>query len=331
MEETDNKKKDKTTKHSKRSSLGSLSGTKNIIASKFGDAFKRFEGGTSPGRTPSPLRDLDRRGLAPIAGSEALDGRSEDGDLLIDEELSPEKRRELEAQALAEEERRVEAAAAEYRQRVAARDAGGPAALPKSIGGVSRAVSIQNRVQNLLNESQKPSAAPKTAEGYGRFTDAATTPSRVEKALPEIPRKPVAMGTGRSGAGAGAAPPAKPATSSSEVLPKVRSAPPADTMANRPAPSSKPSAPPKPTHLNSIPTGGRRSPPKQQRLPANPPSSMNTEQLVGVGVPGRPILDMSPQEKEDYISDFSKRFPSLSAIEMVERDVGGGVDRRGVR
>jgi AP2-associated kinase len=336
MEETDNKKKDKPTKHGKRSSLGSLSGTKNIIASKFGDAFKRFEGGSSPGRTPSPLKDYERRGLTPITGSEAAESRSDDGDLLGDmEELSPEKRRELEAQALAEEERRVEAAAAEYRQRVAARDAGSSAAaLPKSIGGVSRAVSIQNRVQNLLNESQKPPAAPKTAEGYGRFTDAATAANRAEKALPEIPRKPVGMNTGRSSAGPGpaAAPPARPGTGSSDMLHKVRSVPSVETMVSRSTPpSSKPSAPPKPTHLNSIPTGGRRSPTKPQRLPANPPPIMNTEQLVGVGVPGRPLLDMSPQEKEDYISDFSKRFPSLNAIEMVERELGSGADRRGVR
>jgi AP2-associated kinase len=30
---------------------------------------------------------------------------------------------------------------------------------------------------------------------------------------------------------------------------------------------------------------------------------------------------MSQQEKEDYIADFSKRFPSLSGIEMVEREI----------
>jgi AP2-associated kinase len=31
---------------------------------------------------------------------------------------------------------------------------------------------------------------------------------------------------------------------------------------------------------------------------------------------------MTPAEKEDYITDFSKRFPSLSGIEMVETVVG---------
>ena len=34
--------------------------------------------------------------------------------------------------------------------------------------------------------------------------------------------------------------------------------------------------------------------------------------------------DMTPQEKEDYIADFSKRFPSLSGIEMVERELVPG-------
>jgi AP2-associated kinase len=30
---------------------------------------------------------------------------------------------------------------------------------------------------------------------------------------------------------------------------------------------------------------------------------------------------MTQQEKEDYIVDFSRRFPSLSGIEMVEREI----------
>ncbi|KAF7527696.1 hypothetical protein G7054_g10387 [Neopestalotiopsis clavispora] len=304
MEETDNKRKDKPSKHSKRSSLTSLSGTKNILATKFGDAFKRFEGGSNsqPARTPSPYKELDRSELTPIAGSEATDSKSDDGRLLGDQEdMTPEQRRDAEARALAEEERRVEAAAAEYRQRMAARDTGGSAtAPPRSIGGVSRAVSIQNRVQNLLQESQKPSSAPKTAEGYGRFSDAAAAANRTEKTLPDLPRKPVGMTTGN--------PPAKPST-------------------------PKPSAPPKPSHLNSIPTGGRISPTKQRASAPAVPNHVAgaTEQLVGLGLSGRPTLDMTAQEKEDYIQDFSKRFPSLSAIEMVERDLGAADARKGGR
>ncbi|KAL7626392.1 Ark- serine/threonine protein kinase [Parahypoxylon ruwenzoriense] len=310
MEDSDAKKKEKSIKqHTKRSSLTSLSGTKNILAGKFGDAFKRFEGNNSGSgaRTPSPLKDMERHDLTPIAGSEATDGRSDDGHL-GGPEMTPEMRRELEAQSLAEEERRVEAAAAEYKQRMAARDAGAPASLPRSIGGVSRAVSIQNRVQNLLDESQKSSQqVQRTASGYGKFSDAAAAKTRVDKQLPEVPPKLVAGGRG------GAAP-LKPVITAE-----------ATTRGRAPDPSSpvKPTLPPKPTHLNSLPTGSRgRSPPKQR----GPSQRSSTEHLAGVGLPGRPILEMSFKEKEDYIQDFAQRFPSLSSIEMVERDLDAESD-----
>ncbi|XXH05201.1 hypothetical protein Hte_011626 [Hypoxylon texense] len=336
MEDSDAKKKDKGVKqHAKRSSLTSLSGTKNILAGRFGDAFKRFEGHTSSSgsgaRTPSPLKDMERHDLTPIAGSEATDDRSDSGRLFEETEMTPEMRRELELQALAEEERRVEAAAAEYKQRMAAREAGGSSApLPKSIGGVSRAVSIQNRVQNLLGESQKSAQqVQRTASGYGKFSDAATAKSRTEKQLPEVPRKLV---TG----GRGGPLPLKPIPSQAEsaviAIPRGR-APAVD-----PGSPSKPTLPPKPTHLNNLPTGGTRakSPPKQPPRPlagaaaaaaaaAGGPAAQqhrsSSEHLVGVGLPGRPVLDMTFKEKEDYMRDFAKRFPSLSSIEMVERDI----------
>ncbi|KAI2636354.1 kinase-like protein [Hypomontagnella submonticulosa] len=337
MEDSDTKKKDKSIKqHTKRSSLTSLSGTKNILAGRFGDAFKRFEGSTSGSgaRTPSPLKDMERRDLTPIAGSEATDGRSDDGHMLGEPEMTPEMRRELELQALAEEERRVEAAAAEYKQRMAARDAGGPSVpppLPKSIGGVSRAVSIQNRVQNLLDESQKSTQqVQRTASGYGKFSDAATAKSRVDKQVPEVPRKLLTGGRG--------APPLRAVPGSADAIARGRSQP-------DPSSPNKPMLPPKPTHLNNLPTGGRRasSPPKgaQSQRPPAPPSqganiqqqqrsSSTSEHLVGVGLPGRPMLDMTFREKEDYIQDFAKRYPSLSSIEMVERDLDAEVEGGGV-
>ncbi|KAK7949709.1 nak nak-unclassified protein kinase [Apiospora saccharicola] len=346
LEESDNRKKEKASKHGKRnSSLGSLSG-KNVFAGKFGDAFKRFEAKDSfqPTRTPSPLRDTERRDLnmplTPIAGSEATDGRSDDGRMLGDqEELTPEQRRDLEAQALAEEERRVEAAAAEYRQRMAAREMGGSGAasapLPKSIGGVSRAVSIQNRVQNLLEESQKVAPPPKTAEGYGRFTDAQQQQAAREKSLPELPPKPTNIGQTTGGR---TAPPAKPVTSSSDAMARARHAnsvptpstagseSPASSAARPLVPTStKPSAPPKPTHLNKLPTGssGRKSPTKQHRPSGSgaPRPRISSEQLIGIDMPGQPP-NMTAQERDDYMQDFAKRYPSLGAIEMVERDLG---------
>ncbi|KAI1102256.1 kinase-like protein [Jackrogersella minutella] len=314
MEDSDGKKKDKGIKHNKRASITALSGTKNILAGRFGDAFKRFEGNptASGARTPSPLKDMERHDLTPIAGSEATDGRSDDGHVLGEPEMTPEMRRELESQALAEEERRVEAAAAEYKQRMAARDAGGPSAsLPKSIGGVSRAVSIQNRVQNLLDESQKSSQqVQRTASGYGKFSDDATAKTRTEKQLPEVPPKLVTGGRGNG-------PPLKPLSTSTESAAAPRGRAPPD-----PSSPNKPTLPPKPTHLNNLPTGGGRrgrSPPKQGQR-------SSSEHLAGVGLPGRPILDMTFKEKEDYIQDFAQRFPSLSSIEMVERDLDAEAD-----
>ncbi|CAG9944635.1 unnamed protein product [Clonostachys rosea f. rosea IK726] len=276
MEDSENKTSNK------RSSLSSLSGSKQMLASRFGEAFKRFE------TTPTPPPPAGRRDLTPIAGSEATDGRSDDGKFDDDyESMTPEARREMERRKLEEEEQRVEAAQAEYRRRVAeGGSAPESAALPRSIGGVPRAKSIQNRVQNLLNEDQRTSTTvQKTAEGYGKYSDAATAASKVERQPPEIPRKPVVPSklTGRG--------PASP------VIPTT------------PKPQLKPVAPKKPGHLNSIPTGNRPpSPPKRSQTAAS-------EQLIAFDLPGQPALEMSGEDKDNYIRDFSQRFPSLSAME----------------
>lgn len=334
MEESDSKK---TSKQSKRSSLTSLSsGTKNIFAGKFSDAFKRFEHSNSssnsappPARTPSPLKSLGRHhDLTPIAGSEATDGRSDDGQVLEEtDDMTPEMRREVERRRLSEEEKRVAAAGAEYRKRLADREPGvAQAGLPKSIGGVSRAVSIQNKVQNLLDESQKSTHITRTAQGYGHFTE---SPAQ-ELERPEIPRKPVG-GVMRSNVGLGVGIETKRPAPPVGMKPDVR---PVSMMPNT---SGRPTAPPKPTHLyKNLTSGGGRpmSPPKpsslNKPLPHRPPMGQQ-EQLMAPSLPGQPILDMTAQEKDDYLNDFQKRFPSLGAIEMVERDLGaeaaGGRDR----
>ncbi len=347
MEDNDSGKKDRRRSSgggtkSKRSSMPSmsLSGTKNLLAGKFGDAFKRFENNTSapPGpRTPSPLQDMERRDLTPIAGSEATDGRSDDGNILEDmDNMAPEQRREIERRRLSMEEKRVANAAAEYRKRLAER---GSAPAPKSIGGVSRATSIQNKVKSLLDENQ--GASPKkTAEGYGKYTDAAPRPqaSAFETqssasnpyAKPSLIRKPI---TSTLPNHARTIPTATPSTSSSDLAyAKPRSQPlvahsiphPQPQQILAPATISKtggprPSAPPKPMHLNSISTGPgsgpQNSPPK--------PSHLQKARLGGLEA------EMSTREKEDYLADFSKRFPSLSGIEMVETSIErpGRVDK----
>jgi AP2-associated kinase len=322
MEDNESTKKDRRRSSgagnkSKRSSMPSmsLSGTKTLLAGKFGDAFKRFENNTSapPGpRTPSPLHDMERRDLTPIAGSEATDGRSDDGNMFEDmENMAPEQRRELERRRLSMEEKRVANAAAEYRKRL---DERGPSSAPKSIGGVSRAASIQNKVKSLLDENQ--GASPKkTAEGYGHYTDTVSSPQAGQfeqptvnpYAKPNIVRKPIVPGIVHART--------IPPSQNDLNYPKPRP----QTPILSPAAVSKtggprPSAPPKPMHLNSMSTGPQNSPPKTSSL---------------LSRPLQPRPDMTPQEREDYIADFSKRFPSLSGIEMVETDIQK--DDRGLR
>ena len=325
MEDTEAAKKEKrrsngSNNKTKRSSLPSmsLSGTKTLLAGKFGDAFKRFENNASapPGpRTPSPLQEMERRDLTPIAGSEATDGRSDDGNVLEEmDNMPPEQRRELERRRLSMEEKRVANAGAEYRRRLADRGT----AAPRSIGGVTRAASIQNKVKSLLDENQHGSPK-KTADGYGRYTESAP-PSQVSQfdqpsanpyAKPIIARKPLVSG-GIVHAGTVhvqgeinyAKPRAQPPISSPATISKTG--------------GPRPNAPPKPMHLNSISTG-----PRSDGMQNSPPKSSS--------LPSRPMLarpGMTPQEKEDSIADFSKRFPSLSGIELVEREIERNDDFR---
>ena len=303
MEEDDGRK-EKPGKNYKISTFAPLAGAKNRLSGKFGDAFKRFEGSHSPTtqdapkRTPSPLKSTERRHLTPIAGSEAAaDDRSE---MLDDpEDISPEMRREMERRRLSDEEGRVAAAQAEHRKRLAERDAstasGTTPALPRSIGGVSRAVSIQNRVQSLLDEGSKPPSVTRSAEGYGKFSDAATAASRLDKKLPDLPRKLVRKPS--DGPKPASAPPAaQPTFSHGAAAQGPDSA--------RPTRPPKPPAPKKPYHLNHIPTGGRGgSPPKSKTLPVLPTG-------------------------DDDVRKFNQRFPSLGKLDLVERDIPPGSGER---
>ncbi|KAI9823083.1 MAG: hypothetical protein M1826_000287 [Phylliscum demangeonii] len=162
--DTASKRKDRRSgsgsKHMKRASLPSisLSSTKSLLAGKFGDAFRRFEqtNSSSSGRNVSPPR-FDRRrlrDLSPIAVSEATSDQSRDALLTAADELSPERKRDLERQVLEHEEQRVEAAGVEYRKRLAGRTRGAMA----DSGGRDRdpdrdkAASIQKKVKALLDE-----------------------------------------------------------------------------------------------------------------------------------------------------------------------------------
>lgn len=338
-DDADGRKKDKGHhfRHVKKPSMSSLgSSTKHILGGKFGDVFKRFEGSAvdpTPARTPSPLKDMGRRNMGPIAGSEASEGRSDDGQVLEEtDDMTPEMRREVERRRLSMEEKRVAAAAAEYRQRVNSRhpgDGSNPTPLPKGVGGVSRAVSIQNKVQSLLQEQSRSAADVKrTAHGYGHYSDdpPSAPPARASEGRPPVPRKPITnLQTGPR-----TIPPSSTALDSG-----IRRA---ETMRAPSSAAARPMAPPKPTHLNTGNNSRPASPAKPAALVSvaktrsAPQPQQPKEHLVAVDMPGQPALEMSAAERDDYIRDFQKRFPSLTSIEMVERDLGaeaGGAGEAG--
>lgn len=274
-------------KHAKRSSLPSLSlsGTKNLLAGRFGDAFRKFEsnanGGETRSRSPSPERPI--LNLTPIAGSEATE-RSDDGHVFEEtEDVSPEMRRELERRRLSQEEKRVADAAAEYRKRLAEKGEGGRE--------VTRAQTIQNKVQSLLKENDKP--ALKTATGYGRFTNADTAPQvkHFEAPLPDRSAHDVSLrkvvSEGRP----------VPRASTDLAMSSSRPPPPASTAQPFQRGSQRPAAPPKPKTLR---TGQADI---THVSASEPPSSGGYD------------------ANEDWEANFSKKYPRLSGLEMVETEI----------
>ncbi|KAL6244948.1 Ark- serine/threonine protein kinase [Rhinocladiella similis] len=269
------------TRHIKRSSLPSIgiAGTTKLLAGKFGDAFKMFESNNDSHhhrqRSDSPSRDAINM-LTPIAGSEATDLSNDREPFDETEDLSPEMKRELEKRKLEAEERRVANAAAEYRQRVAAR--GGNS----QHGGTVKAASIQNRVQSLLNEHERP--AQKTATGYGRYTESPTTlqDRRDEK-------QPSEASTVEAPARA------------ERHLPHAMSAPPSTSDLTR---TQRPAAPPKPKVLRST---------------------------VPDALPTASEGSVASHVDEEWEASFSKRYPSLAGLEMVETSITGPKSSMAVR
>lgn len=270
-------------RHMKRASLPSIgiAGTTKLLAGKFGDAFKMFEGNESNHhrqRSDSPSRE-PINSLTPIAGSEATD-LSDDRQPWDDmEDLSPEMRRELEKRRLEAEERRVANAAAEYRQRLAAR-AGGASAGGGGGGGTIRTASIQNRVKSLLSENDRP--AQRTATGYGHYTETPGPQGRGdERRQPQPMRGHVHAPSERHG-----------------IPEAVASAPASATDLTRTeSRGQRPTAPPKPKVLRT---------------------AVGEASAVSISEVGGP-----PQVDEDWEANFSKKYPSLAGIEMVETSLEG--------
>ena len=265
IESSDDSNKNKSRRRSssggktKRSSIPtiSLSGTKQILAGKFGDAFRRFETNTTP--EAQIAEQESRRGLtaplSPIMGSEATgtSGRSDEDAVAETEALSPEVRRELERRRLSQEEKRVAAAGAEYRRKLETGDRG---------KGASKAAMIQNAVLSLLEETKSTNIS-RTAEGYGKYTD--MQPAIASR--PSIPRKPVA----------------------GSVTPYVA--------------GERSDAP-------SLAEGKRFNRADLRPNVAPKPLAFRTNNAS-------PIQG----KDEDWEASFSKRYPSLSGIEMVETEI----------
>ena len=317
-------------KHTKRSSMPSisLSKTKHNLAGKFGDAFRRFEGnaGHSGPKSPEATEEnsylSSTRELTPIAGSEATGSTRGDDDLRIDEteDLSPEVRRELEKRILEQEERRVEAATAEYRKRMA--DGG-----RSTPGGSAKASSIQNRVRNLLDDAE---ARPgqKTAQGYGRFTKDQN--SREESQSQKARQIDTAYGSTsiKPSATLGNAhqqPQHRTKPQIASILPSL-SVPAPVPASTPPAPqrtdaSIRAVAPPKPSPKPvALRTGSGVDKPlpgvPAKRSPLSPPPGAKSATAST-----NEVQRLDGTTEDSWEADFSKRYPSLSGLEMVERQV----------
>ncbi|MCJ1313226.1 hypothetical protein MMC25_006903 [Agyrium rufum] len=320
MEEDDQSKRkigrsaSSSTKHSKRSSMPSisLSGTKQLLAGRFGEAFRKFESNT--GET-SPSAEDKGRDLTPIDGSEATDGRSDDGGVLEEtEDISPEVRREIERRRLSQEERRVVAGAAAYKQRMA--EKGSQAARN------TRAASIQNKVQSLLDESGRSSPV-KSAEGYGKYTNSTAPvpahnhlmtnpPPRMSSlpnaALRNAPPGNIAVNNTAQGTYTANLPTRTPRQMPQSAAPNFSAPPPSTVDKASTFTAARPSAPPKPKALQ---TGGG-------------PGPAMVELRRGVGGAAPPTVDVTqatPIDPEEWEANFTKKYPQLSALKMVETEV----------
>ncbi|KAJ5944755.1 hypothetical protein N7516_004923 [Penicillium verrucosum] len=298
-EEESNRKREKRSsgshKHNKRGSLStlSLSGGKNIFAGRFGDAFRRFEAGNQEKSSSPSAEDVPRQGL-PGAPDSADGSLSPNDDIALEDvdrdDISPEMRRELERRRLSQEEKRVANAAAEYRRRVAETGDGGGRVISEG----ARSRTIQNKVQSLFGESEKPTV-PKTATGYGRFTETSSSlQAKQSEARPTTSNQLSASNT--SG-------PTYTREGSMTVPdrldgPKISAAVPQSI-----APTSYPST--------QRPTNRPAAPPKPKNLRVGPSTSR-----PGTGHGHGPSEETPASPGEDWEVKFSQRFPSLSGLEM---------------
>lgn len=318
------------------------------------------------GRTPSPQPQEKGEDyhLSPILGSETTGStREEQKALDSEEDVPPETRRELERRRLSAEERRVAQAAQEYRSR---RLGGGAPAVP------NKASAIQQRVQAFLDGGQQSPKPKRTAEGYGRYTEEEQAERQQQAAPPQV-RKGPPPAIARKPFTAPATPLAnnpaqklsyskvRQAEDASAVQPSsVASSTMGQALARR---ASRPNAPPKPKTLKTGSSGvyqGRPSSSSSSQSQSQSQAGLQgyenaargsslaallARDSEGVAAPGSNSEQRGHVEQgdvantvytggvDDWEADFSKRYPSLSGIEMVETEISANdvPQRRGIR
>ncbi|KAI9672703.1 MAG: hypothetical protein M1831_000138 [Alyxoria varia] len=324
-------------KHASMPSV-SLHGTKHALAGKFGDTFRRFEGGRHGSKTQpheSLLIDQDGDELEKPTDLKDVSRNDVDEDAIDEtEDLSPEVRRELERRRLSQEEKRVADGAAEYRRRLAGDSLGGQRS--------SKATAIQDRVKTLLEESGRSSPVKKSAEGYGHHSGLPQSSSNPQAPdVEEIRRVSTIQQPAEYKA------PSKSNVAAPQSLPQFRAP---ESKSPNLLSSARPAAPPKPHRLTATGTPispnpnttGKIGTAKQSSSTASNPYNIQqrsrTENPTSLQ-PTQPSVDAarrrisSPKELEDppastlagetspnWEASFAKRFPSLS-LEMVETEI----------
>ncbi|KAJ5246515.1 hypothetical protein N7468_001498 [Penicillium chermesinum] len=281
-------------KHGKRTSLTGLtiSGGKSLLGGRFGEAFRRFEQDKFSSTEDVPSQDTLIPGLT--SGKIPSENYSAYEETALEEvdgdDISPEMRRELERRRLSQEEKRVANAAAEYRRRVAEGELGGRAGAE---GLRSRA--IQSRVQTLIGETNK-AAVSRTATGYGRYTDTGNLQAKPGDVQASVTGTAVSQTTGPVYGGRNNLPTPvsrRDGASAPAGIPQTTT-----SSAPRPGLVPRPAAPPKPKNLR-VGTGDLSQPAE-----------------ASVSQDRSPSVPRSAAQGEDWEADFSKRFPSLSGLEV---------------
>lgn len=353
MEEEDpSRKREKRlssgSRHIKRASMPSisLSSTKSLLAGRFGDAFRRFETnmGGSGQRASSPASGDREKMLTPITGSEATDGQSDDGQTFEETEpIPPEVRRELERRRLSQEEKRVADAAAEYRQKILARTVIDRRKQHSSEAhSHNRAASIQSKVKTLLDQNGGESPVTPEAESErvssqslrqnpnpnSYFSD---HPPHLQAAVPPRTLKTSNPPYNASVSAKTLSSITTATTATNKTIPKPRHIHAANSSSSGPissssstiistdrpssSSSSRPSAPPKPHALR---TTNREAPDLVSASEGNA-RVLSIPPEGGGGAGGTDIPSVSATD--DWEEKFSKKYPSLAGLEMVERDI----------